>query len=186
MTDDNIMKILALSKLFICIVLCVLLSACGFHLRGPVELPPGLNSLYIDSDQPYAPFEQALRTNLEASNINIVNSPSPEAATLKILSRSLTTTLISISTNTLTTQYNITYTINYQLMDRKNNIIIPNASIGSSNTYSANNNQMLGAANQQNALVDTLRANTVFLLMSRLGSKQVREAFITGKPSNAQ
>jgi LPS-assembly lipoprotein len=173
-------------KFLILILATLTLSACGFHLRGPVELPAALSPIYIDTDQPYAPFEQKLRANLESSHIEVVGSPSSEVAILKILNRNLTTTLISISPSTLTTQYNITYAVTYEVLDRDHNLIIPSSVVSSSNTYSANNNQMLGAANQQGALVENLRNNTVFLLMSRLGSKQVRDAFITGKPSNAR
>jgi LPS-assembly lipoprotein len=173
-------------RIFVYLLFSLSLSACGFHLRGAMRLPPELNPIYIDSDQPYSPFEQALRASLESSNIQIVNSPSPQAATLQIINRNLTSSLVTISANTFTTQYNVTYAITYQVIDRHKNVVIPSNTITSANTYSANNTQMLGAANQQDALVDTLRNNTVFLLLTRLGSKQVRDAFQKGKSSDAR
>jgi LPS-assembly lipoprotein len=172
-------------KFLILILLSLSLAACGFHLRGATPMAGELNLVYIDSDQPYAPFEQALRAYLESSNIQIVDSPSPQAATIQIIDRSLTTSLITTSTNTLLIQYVLTYAVTYRVLDRYQNIIIVPNTIRSSNTYSSNNTQMLGSANQQDLLVDSLRNNTVFLLITRLNSKEARLAFKTGHPPNA-
>jgi LPS-assembly lipoprotein len=169
-------------KILIISFIILTLSACGFHLRTPVELPSELKLIYIESDQPYAPFEQVLRRQLQESHIQLVNNPNPESATLKIISRSLTTSLISISTSTATSQYNLTFSITYQLLDRNNNIIIPASTLSSANTYSASNSQMLGASNQQDILAVSLRKNVIFLLMNRLASQEVHQLLEKDEP----
>jgi outer membrane lipopolysaccharide assembly protein LptE/RlpB len=47
---------LALFQLFIFAFLALCLSSCGFHLRGQVNFPTQLKTLYIDSSQPFGPF----------------------------------------------------------------------------------------------------------------------------------
>ena len=174
-----------LYKTLLCLGLSLLLSACGFHLRGSQNLPPQLKQIYIESTQPYAPFEQALRAALQSSNIQVVNAPNKEAFILKITKKSLSTTLISLSLSTQVTQYNLVYAVTYELIDPKGRIIIPTETLSSANTYAVNTNQMLGASNQQDQLTDTLRSNTIFLLLDRLSSNKVRLAFEKNSPSHA-
>ena len=56
-------------SLFVTVValLLALLPACGFHLRGDVELPPALQETYLKSRNPYTGIARALRVELEAA-----------------------------------------------------------------------------------------------------------------------
>ena len=55
-------------------LLLTLLSACGFHLRGDVELPPALQETYLESKNPYTGMARALRVELEAAGGRVMES----------------------------------------------------------------------------------------------------------------
>ena len=66
-------------------LLLALLSACGFHLRGEVELPPVLQETYLESKNPYTGMARALRVELEAAGGRIVETSEHATAVLHIV-----------------------------------------------------------------------------------------------------
>jgi LPS-assembly lipoprotein len=161
----NIVKLI-----FIFVVLT--LSSCGFHLRGESSIPPQLSPLYIDSLQSYAPFEKSLHNALRSNNIQTVASLSEAKAVLKITNQSLTKNIVTISPSTQVTQYNMSFTVSYEILDAKGKLIIPVQSAVTSTTYSVNMTQMLGTTNQEELLVKNLRRDVISIILSQLGSEK--------------
>ena len=57
------------------LALLLMLSACGFKLRGSVELPLVLQDTYIESENPFTGMARTLRQELEIAGANIVRRP---------------------------------------------------------------------------------------------------------------
>jgi outer membrane lipopolysaccharide assembly protein LptE/RlpB len=84
MTRQNIFLLLAA-----CCML--LLSACGFHPRGDVELPKAMSKTYIQGATPYSDLETDLRRSLSGSTPYFVRA----AVSRSRMSTSSLRTLIS-------------------------------------------------------------------------------------------
>ena len=54
------------TTLLITIMLC---SACGFHLRGSLELPPGWDAIEVTGASPNGELQQGLIAGLEAAGV---------------------------------------------------------------------------------------------------------------------
>lgn len=164
-----------LFKLTLLTFVLVILASCGFHLRGQTDFPPQLNPLYIDSQQPYGPFERILRQSFSKSNINVVQSANEANATLKIISSTITQSSAAISPNNQILQYNLVLTIAYSILDRQGKVVVTQ-SVATTKSFTANSNQMLGTNTQQNSIEITMRHDAAFLLTSQLTSTQTRDA----------
>ncbi|MFT2109911.1 hypothetical protein [Marinomonas sp. 2405UD68-3] len=59
-------------RLPVLLALALIISACGFHLRGPNPLPPSLQRIVLNSQSGFISFDQALNSALQRSGITIV------------------------------------------------------------------------------------------------------------------
>jgi len=72
------------------------LAACGFHLRGPVHLPPQMHTTYIQGGSRFSPLITDLRQSLNDSGVSVVDSPAQATAVLRILSQQANKRVLSV------------------------------------------------------------------------------------------
>lgn len=53
-------------------------AGCGFHLRGKTNVPDELQTIVLDSGDPYGPMTRNIRTQLRLSNVTIVDDPTKQ------------------------------------------------------------------------------------------------------------
>ena len=53
-------------------------AGCGFHLRGKTNVPDELQTIVLDSGDPYGPMTRNIRTQLRLSNVTIVDDPTTQ------------------------------------------------------------------------------------------------------------
>ena len=93
------------SKFPILLILFFFLTACGYHLRGAVEMPDGMENLYIENAS--GRLLQEIRTALRFSNGHIVNTPAEAGIVIKILKEKLRTRVLSVSSTGKSNQFEV-------------------------------------------------------------------------------
>ncbi len=161
----------------------LLLTGCGFHLRGLAPLAPPLQHLYIQSQGPYGLLEQKLRTSLPLTGVHVM--PTPEGAdTILVLSREdQSQQLISVGGTQQTRQYNLILTVIFAITDPAGNILVPPQSVSETRILTLQSSQILGTTNEQDALYQLMRQAVVYDIMNRLSSKKVT-ALLMQKPAH--
>ena len=92
----NVKVIGVIAQVAFVLLLVLLVSACGFRLREPLTLPPGLAGVQIVSRDPYSPLAQALTRSFERAGLDVPETRGPEVALLRILSESWDSQAISV------------------------------------------------------------------------------------------
>jgi LPS-assembly lipoprotein len=64
-----------ITPLFFLVAMVLALSACGFHLRGPVNISDSLNPLYVDTDELTATQKDMIMSALGSSGARLVDTP---------------------------------------------------------------------------------------------------------------
>jgi len=67
---------------FIALLICVFLSACGFHLQGAASTPAEMQRTYISTPDEFSQFYRELRRTLIAAGVELTKSPEDATATL--------------------------------------------------------------------------------------------------------
>ncbi len=90
------------------------LSACGFHLRGDVQLASQLSPLYIADSGPYE-LRSEIRALLRSSNVTLVNNSKQAAAMLTIEQASPTRRVLSVDASGRAREYEVQYRVRYRI-----------------------------------------------------------------------
>ncbi len=99
-------------KIVLISLLSMLLSACGFHLRGDYNVPEQLNTLSVTSYDQYSKLTRMMKNQLRMNEIVLV-SPAENIPNLKLVNETESSRTLSVYQNTRAAELSITLTVNY-------------------------------------------------------------------------
>ncbi len=99
-------------KIVLISLLSMLLSACGFHLRGDYNVPEQLNTLPVTSYDQYSKLTRMMKNQLRMNEIVLV-SPAENIPNLKLVNETESSRTLSVYQNTRAAELSITLTVNY-------------------------------------------------------------------------
>ena len=116
-----------MSKFYINIVFILMtmffLYGCGFTLRTAQSLPPKLQQVYYQTNDPYGQFTVAFKRALKASSVVLLAEPSKTAPVLHVISSYTHATTSSISTSSGRV-YNLNYTATISIDGASGKVIL--------------------------------------------------------------
>lgn len=132
----------------ICILLiALLLSACGYHLRGEIELPTELKSVYIQGAS--GPLLDQFNKALISSSVQIVNTPAAAGTIITVSNEDTLKRALSLGSGGRANQYGLEYRLNYQVTDKENNEIVKSQPVEIRREYFNDQQLILGKDNEE-------------------------------------
>lgn len=159
-------------KLLLISILSLMLSSCGFHLRGQHVLPPELHCIRLQSLTPYGDFESILRRYLSQLGL-IVTRTSCAPITIHILSTNLFHDVPTIGGSNQARVYVYYYQVYFQILDSNQQVLICPKTIVTSGTLIVNAGTALEATNQLEVLRQELQVEATHMIINVLNSPQV-------------
>lgn len=147
------------------------LTACGFHLRGQINLPNKLHTFYLDSASPYSPLLNEIRKTLSYSNITTVDSADKAPVTLFVNSDNLSYSQSTLGTSTSLRNYTVTYTVNYELRNPSGHMIAGPFSVSSSETITAVSGELLDNSSKLSQAKKSLQQDVITKMMFQISAK---------------
>lgn len=118
--------------------LTLLLSACGWQLRGAITLPSAMSATWIDINDRHGNLGRALKDKVIANGGKVVSSKQEASATLSILSENWQRRTVAISnTSGKANEYSLEYTVRFALLDKSGSAILSPASATVTDSYSS-------------------------------------------------
>lgn len=148
--------------------MCLLLTACGFHLRGIQKLPTVLNRLYLQSSDPFSQLSQAIRLTLKSNRILLVQTPAEASATLRIISVEQTHKMTSLSGAAEAGQYTLFSKLTFEVTDSEKHVLLEPTTIQASRNYNSNAMQVLSAYSVRERLSKAMNQQLASDILSRL------------------
>ncbi|WP_454785812.1 LPS-assembly lipoprotein LptE [Legionella sp. WA2024007413] len=150
------------------LLLVLLLSACGFHLRGMSNVPSWLSNVAIISENNDKQFVSILQSRLESSKIDVNPEPSQAKYWLIIDEVDLHQQIISIGASTNPRQYTLTLNVAFVLKARSGQIIDTPGKISVSRELTLNNDRILGSKDEESILIGEMKQDAVTQIIYRL------------------
>ncbi|HLF29950.1 MAG TPA: LPS assembly lipoprotein LptE [Xanthomonadales bacterium] len=145
----------------------LLLSGCGFQLRGSAQLPPEMNQTQMVIDDEYSTVARRVRVLLEQSGVNFV-SARQATAILEIPQNQVTTEVLTIGDNARVREYRISHTLQFRLLGAGGKEIIPLQTIRQTRDISFDEQRILALSREQEYVKQDLAETISRLLVSRL------------------
>jgi LPS-assembly lipoprotein len=113
----------------LCTAVILMVMACGFHLRGSFELPPGLENIAIDDASTTSDLAQVLKTQLRRHSITPQKKIEEARLVIVIDKETHQHRVMTVSPEGRVQEFELIYTVNYSLLNKQN----PEASVSGQN-----------------------------------------------------
>ena len=151
---------------FVIVVAALLLSSCGFHLRGSATLP--FNTLYVDAPRASLFATQLRRVIGAGSNTRITNNQAEADATLQVLQELHEKEILSLSAGGRVRELQLRYRVRYQVYGKDKAAVAPPGEIILRREYSFNDQDQLSKESEEALLYRDMQADAVQQLVRRL------------------
>ena len=151
-------------------VLALACTACGFHLRNALTLPPELNPVRVVAPDPYSPLAQSLADAMSRAGATPADDALEEATTLQIFSERWGVSPISIDQNGRAQEYALRYAVVFALIDASGNMAVPEQAVELSREYVAPPTDTTGEASERELLSRELRREMSSAILRRIGA----------------
>jgi len=150
----------------------LLLSACGFQLRGQVDLPEDLARVYVQSDASIV-LTRHLRRALINSGAQLVSDINKATATLIVENEDQQRGVLSVSETARVREYESFYAVTFSLVKNDGTILLPKQVIELRRDYSFSENVVLAKEREQASLVRDMQVEAVQAILRKIRYSQL-------------
>jgi LPS-assembly lipoprotein len=104
------------------LIMALLLSACGYHLRGAMELPAGLKIVYLEGGSPQ--LREQFNRAMEISSVALASSPETAGMIVKIFNEDNQRRVLSLSSGGVANNFELNYRFEYEIVDSQNKVLV--------------------------------------------------------------
>ncbi|MDR9435950.1 MAG: LPS assembly lipoprotein LptE [Thiohalophilus sp.] len=158
------------------LILALALQACGFRLRGAVDMPPELQYTVAEGVAPYSALGESLSRSWRLSNARLDferEAVGSSAARLVINGEDVTRRTLSVDSAGRPNEYELRYQVRFTLEDAGGQPLLQNQNITVSRAYQFDPNNAL-AMDDEEARLERLLAEEAALQMMRRITFQLR------------
>ena len=150
------------------LVSTLMLSACGFELRGAADL--AFKSIYIQG--PNYTVSKDLRKALAINDVTIVNNAKDADLLLEFLSETYDRRILSLSGRGRVTEYELLYNLNFRNREAGSELWGPVQTIEGRRDFSYDDTQVLAKSYEETRLREDMQADAVREIMRRLTAQK--------------
>ena len=157
------------------LVLLTALNACGFRLRGPVELPTVLQDVYIESKDPYSGMARALRTQLQRAGANVLQSPEQASAILKVVRERSENRVLSVGSTGKATEYELFDEVVFSLSGPGGKELMRSETLRLTRDLVFDQNELLGKLSEAESIHRQMRETLARQILMRIQATMDRQ-----------
>ncbi|OGS91194.1 MAG: hypothetical protein A2Z95_01665 [Gallionellales bacterium GWA2_60_18] len=148
------------------LLMSLLLTACGFHLRGQVGMP--FETLYLQSTNPNSALAVELRRNLQANNVKLTDKAEQADVVLDIVSERDDKQILTLGGSGRVTEYQLYYRVSLRAYDNQRQDWVPAEEVVIRRDYSYDDTQILAKEQEETMLYQNMHSDMVQQIMRRL------------------
>ena len=147
------------------LIISLLISGCGFQLRGNIDLPSELKQIAVVSEN-YSDLVNNLNQSLSKSDIQVVNKSDKNLYRVKIISEVFNRRQLSINISGRVNEYELIYNVTYQISspDKKSK----QETLSLYRDYSFDENNIMGNTDREAQIRREMVSNAASLIFTKL------------------
>ena len=159
-------------RLLLPVLLLPALSACGFQLREPLQLPPDLDGIRVLASDPYSPLAQALGRSLEHAGLDVADGAAgpgtADAGVLRIHSEGWDSQPISVDQFGRAQEFTLRYAAVFSLTGADGTELVPEQVIELSREYVSLPENSAGSESEREMLSRELQREMSAAVLRRI------------------
>jgi LPS-assembly lipoprotein len=144
-------------------------AGCGFRLQGSLDLPAGVERVYVSTRDELSPFSVAMRERLDAIGAREPRSADNADAVVRVLAERNGRRVLSVSARNTPKEYELFYTVSFAI-DRAGTEVVPREELSMTRNISFDETQLLAKDREERILRDALARDLADLVLRRLAA----------------
>jgi LPS-assembly lipoprotein len=151
------------------ILLTLLLSGCGFQMRGASTVPPEMARTYIETPDRHSLFYRELRAGLRSAGAEMVDRPEDASSVFSIVLDETGQRVLSVSARNVPTEFEVYYSVSYRLIAGERTLM-PIRGQTLTRDYTWDETLVLGKEKEEQILREAIVDDLVRVIMIQLSS----------------
>jgi Rare lipoprotein B family. len=148
------------------ILTVLLLTACGYHLRGEMDLPSEMKSIYLEGAS--APLQEQFRRALASSQVQLVTSRAAAGTIITVSNEENLKRALSLSSSGYANQFGLEYRLNYEVTDKNNKPLVTSQPVDIKREYFNNQQLILGKDNEETVIRNEMYQQAVRTIINQV------------------
>lgn len=155
----------SLMQIFSCIWLSVMLTACGYHLRGESDVPEIMRHIHLQKASPplYAMFKETLRL----SGAKLSETPDPHGVVVRVTNERFDRRMLSLSSTGKTNEFQLFYELDFDVLTYDNKVVLANQRVQENRNYFNNQQDIIGKNNEEALIQEEMYRQAVRSVLDR-------------------
>ncbi|MDF1583030.1 MAG: LPS assembly lipoprotein LptE [Methyloprofundus sp.] len=156
-----------ITKKSVVLMLMFLLTACGYHLRGAIELPEALQKIYVRGAS--AELSNAIAATFRSASGELVATVAEAGMILNVINEDYQRRTISIDSSGYSNEHDLVYRLTFDLLDNQGAVLISAQTIEVSKSYfnTQSSDTVLSKGNEEAVLRKELYSQAVRSVIDR-------------------
>ena len=160
-----------LKSLLTITTLTILLTACGWHLRGQVDVPVALRILDLDVKAVDYVSQNAIKQSMLS---NCLTLSEDAKYTLKLLDESATKRALAVTTNAKASEYELSQSLTFVVLDTEGNEISDELEVVTYQTLLYDAEAEIGKAQEEKNLRLDMKQSNAYKMLLRLKAVKLK------------
>lgn len=156
-----------MNKLIIISCLLALLSACGWHLRGSNAMDLEIESVFLDSDNPYGDLSSEFTRSLAANRTTVTDSAEDAIYRIYLSDEKRSRRAVSVANDALVNEYEITLAVDY-LIEKEGVLVVPTTRVEVARTYQYDRNAIVAKSEEEELIAREMQSALIQQILRRL------------------
>lgn len=150
------------------LAMAMLLSACGFQLRGQASLPEAMSRTWVHVPDPTSAFARELELLLRGNGVDLAEGPGEDAAELRILREDIVRRPLTVSGDARVREFLLVFDLRFSLIAPGGDVMLGPETLRMERDFQFDAQEILGAATEEELLRENLRRDMAARLVRRL------------------
>ena len=152
-------------KKSVILIMALLISACGYHLRGALDLPKGMKNVYLEGGS--AQLREQFKRAMEGSSVQLASSPENAGIIVKIFDEVDQRRVLSLNSGGIANDFELSYRFDYELLDSKNKVLMPRQPIEIKREYFNDQLAIIAKGNEESTIRGEMYQQAVRSVVNR-------------------
>lgn len=154
-----------LTKKLVIFTVALLLSACGYHLRGALELPANMKNVYVEGGSPS--LREFFKQTMQSSSGQLADSRKGVGLVIKIANEEFNRRVLSLSSRGKSNEFELDYRLEYELASAADAPLMERQTVEIRREYYNDQQFMIAKDNEENVIRNEMYQQAVRTIFNR-------------------